>query len=218
MTRIFAGLCLIALSLTHAVSAAERSPEPTESSTKTNEYVVYRNNKKIGQHSITFEDRNGTLVVTAETRMRVKFLFITAYRYHYFSQETWQDGVLQSINTLVNDNGDKINTAAEMRGSSFIARSGSDLRTIAAPIFTTNHWNARALEQPALYNTITGKMNTIVVAAGDSEFENQISGDLNINTYYDTDGHWLGMRFRHDDGSRIEFRCVRCRNTPGLSS
>ena len=179
-----------------------------------NTYIVLRNNKQIGTHRITFEKKLDHLHVTSETHLRVKFLSFTAYRYRYFSEESWPDGVLQSISTNINDNGKKTSSTAEISGNAYITRLGDKLETVGSPVFTTNHWNKKALSQGALFNTLTAKMNSIEVLHGTTQNEYAIRGDLDINTFYDNAGHWLGMRFTHTDGSQIEFRCADCKNTP----
>jgi hypothetical protein len=83
---------------------------------------------------------------------------------------------------------------------------------------STNHWNMAAIEADHLFNTITGRLNQVSISplTGQEALYNRyaVRGELNINTFYDADGHWRGMAFDHTDGSRIEFRCTDCTNTP----
>ncbi|TNE64367.1 MAG: hypothetical protein EP335_07860 [Alphaproteobacteria bacterium] len=185
----------------------------------TNQYQVFRNGHRIGSHEIRFEQSCGTLHVRAETRMKVKLLFVTVYRYHYVSDEVWQAGRLKSVRTRVEDNGEIRTSQADLRDGQYLAhRAGGRVETLDGTFMTTNHWNADVARAASLFNTITGKLNRVsitpVPAGGETMLE--VRGDLDIDSFYDDAGNWLGMRFRHTDGSLIEFRCTDCRNTPEL--
>ncbi|SDE10688.1 DUF6134 family protein [Kordiimonas lacus] len=189
-----------------------------------NHYDVLRGGKKIGDHEIRFSRTGQTLRVVSETRMKVKFLFITAYRYHYRSEEIWHGGVLESVSTEVNDNGERTSTRIEADGGDYVAidADGSS-RRIERAFVTTNHWNVGVVAANTLYNTITGRLNEVAitgtnVAQSPEAFALQVRGDLDIDTRYDVLGNWLGMTFTHDDGSEIEFRCTDCRNTLEIPS
>lgn len=186
-----------------------------------NSYNVYRKDKKIGTHEICFIAQDDQFLVRSETNMKVKFLFFTAYKYRYVSQENWADGMLQSVVTTVNDNGKKSNTQALKMGPVFQATNNKQSIRIDESFLTTNHWNARIAGQTHLFNTITGVLNAVQVEVLGETTEGiaySVNGDLAINTRYDRQGNWLGMTFNHKDGSRIEFRCIDCKNTPEFHS
>ena len=193
---------------------------PCQTEALSNSYDVLRKGKRIGSHTICFKEENDKLYVSAETKMKVKFLFFTAYRYQYVSREVWSNGSLNSVSTRVNDNGDKIATTAVRSQGSIKAKLEDTSSHIPFDFFTTNHWNSAAIEQPQLFNTITGKLNDVVTTENNRNgdyIEYSVEGELNITTRYDFDGNWLGMDFLHTDGSKIEFRCVQCGNTPKVS-
>lgn len=207
----------VAILLASAPSYADMEKEACDAAPAKNTYEVLRKSKKIGSHEICFMERGNDLIVTAETKMKVKFLFFTAYKYTYVSNEVWSDGELISVTTNVNDNGKKIATQAIRDENSFTASNAKDSTEITANFVTTNHWNIAAAEQTQLFNTITGKLNQVSISEqqnSDTQTEYKIEGQLNINTRYDPEGNWLGMTFKHKDGSEIEFRCVDCTNTP----
>ncbi len=185
-----------------------------------NHYDVLRNGKKIGDHEIRFSRTGNTLQVVSETRMKVKFLFFTAYRYHYLSEEIWNGGQLVSVTTDVNDNGKRISTLIAADGEGYVATDADgNTKRIGSGFFTTNHWNVGVVAAETLFNTITGRLNAVQITGATEEaprtdaFDLQVRGDLDIDTRYDVMGNWLGMSFYHDDGSLIEFLCTDCRNT-----
>lgn len=200
-------------------AVAAELPATLTASESVNSYEVLRNGKRIGSHEIRFSREGDALRVVAETNMKVKFLFITAYKYRYVSEEVWRDGQLLSVETEVNDNGKERFSRAVLNGDGYkVARTdGADI--IPTSFMTTNHWNDDAPAYSRLFNTITGKINEVTftpveAAKGGAGQEFSVRGELNINTFYDPAGHWLGMVFEHTDGSEIEFRCVDCRNMP----
>ena len=185
-----------------------------------NQYEVMRNGKKIGDHVIHFEQDGEALKVIAETNMEVRFLFITAYQYQYRSEEQWCRSELQTVTTRVDDNGTVKETSARRSEEGYIVQRDGEEGFIAGQFPSTNHWNVAAVESDRLFNTITGKLNSVSVSALDmagrqtQPMRYAIRGELNIDTIYDPAGNWLGMSFEHGDGSTIEFRCVDCANTP----
>jgi len=189
-----------------------------------NSYEVLRNGKEIGTHDISFHREGDTLKVVSETRMKVKFLFITAYRYHYRSTEVWSDGGLESVVTKVDDNGKVSETEIRLEGDIYLAEDSTGQELSVDPGFmTTNHWNADVLGVDTLFNTITGQLNKVRISPSDGGDIKApggetyaVRGELEINTAYDREGNWLGMSFRHTDGSLIEFRCTSCTNTLDL--
>ncbi len=219
---------LAAFVLATSSAFAADLPEQVGAASAVNTYEVLRNGKRIGTHEIRFSRDGDALQVVAETNMKVKFLFITAYKYRYVSEEYWLGGELQRVETKVNDNGKELFSSATRSGSGYeVART--DGGSIIPPAFmTTNHWNDDAPQFNQLFNTITGKINEVTftpVTASDMTADPQLAtdakefsvrGELNINTFYDSSGNWLGMVFEHKDGSTIEFRCVDCKNMPEI--
>ena len=143
---IFASVSLLALMITNPVSlTAEKTMSPCQTEALSNSYDVLRKGKRIGSHTICFKEENDKLYVSAETKMKVKFLFFTAYRYQYVSREVWSNGSLNSVSTRVNDNGDKIATDAVRSQGSIKAKFEDTSSQIPFDFYTTNHWNSAAV-------------------------------------------------------------------------
>ncbi len=193
------------------------------------QYDVLRKGKKIGTHTIQFSRTDQGLQIQAQTKMKVKLLFVTLFKYEYISEELWCGDQLLSVQTRVNDNGNKISTSLVHTDEGFIAQTpnGSDFLTTSFQ--STNHWNIAVTSANQVFNTITGELNDVSYSPA-REFtlktkdgqklvtEYEVTGDLNINSLYDEAGNWSGMAFNHKDGSPIEFRCVRCAAFDNLPS
>jgi len=172
------------------------------------EFQVKRNGKSIGKHLVEFAQENEILTVTSTTRMRIKFLFITAYKFDYLSTETWGASGLQTVNSFSNDDGEKT--------TSYFPFSEN------MEILPTNHWNPDVINSSIIFNTITGENNNVkIVFEGEEEVltgagvrsanKYRYSGDLfNVWVWYDTQDRWVRLEFQGNDGSRITYQCIVC--------
>lgn len=185
------------------------------------QYEVLRKGKKIGTHTIRFDNTDQGLQVQAQTKMKVKLLFVTLFKYEYVSEELWCGDQLLSVQTRVNDNGQKTSTSLVHTDEGFIAQTPIGSNVLKANFQSTNHWNIAVTSTSQVFNTITGELNDVAYSPA-REFtlktkdgqklvtEYEVTGDLNINSLYDAAGNWSGMAFNHKDGSPIEFRCISC--------
>ena len=75
-----------------------------------------------------------------------------------------------------------------------------------------------------MLNTLTGQINNVnikLLGNDDVITENgkikanyyRYTGDLNTEVWYDADSRWVKMRFEGKDGSKIEYRCIRCQGS-----
>lgn len=184
------------------------------------EFDVLRNGKRVGQHVTRFSRDGGYLVVESEMTLRIRLLFIDAYRYRYAATERWCDGRLVDLEARVDANGDRSTIAAQARGDALevVGPHG----TVAAPlgVFSTNHWHAGVLDAETVLNTLTGRINQVRIEAcatphPDGEGPPQARcfdyhGDLRARVWYDDAGRWVGLAFDGEDGSRFEYRCRNC--------
>ncbi|GHF11425.1 hypothetical protein GCM10017044_01480 [Kordiimonas sediminis] len=189
------------------------------------EFQVHRDGKKIGSHQVTFsETEQGHLQVEAETRLRVKFLFLTAYKFDYKTKSIWQDSTLKRLDARTRDGGDVTEFSANFDMSSVTIQMDDKQKThdIQSPLFPTNHWNPSVLDRTSVFNTITGRVNDIEIIPRDWETIDtpngpikarryDYAGDLqDVSSWYDEKGRWVGLRFKGRDGSTISYECVQC--------
>ena len=187
-------------------------------------FDIKRKGKNIGTHKVTFTQNDNQLFVEATTRIRLKFLFFTAFKFDYTSEEVWQNGKLMSLSSLTNEDGKKSNVLLEF-GEDIVSitnENGNYSNNLMGPVFTTNHWNPNVLDEEKVLNTLTGKSNNIqinkmgleMVPTGKGEREamhHRYEGDLNnISTWYDEKSRWVGLSFKGKDGSIISYECDQC--------
>lgn len=172
------------------------------------EFDVYRKGKRIGTHTVDFDTEDDTHTITSGTKLKVKFLFFTAYKFSYTSSEMWNDDQLVKVESVTNDGGDIYETAWDPQAERHL--------------LPTNHWNPEILEKSQIYNTISGKLDEVTITPGDwytietntgprKAQRYEYSGDLeNVSVWYDEQGRWVSMEFEGTDGSMIKYRCKMC--------
>ena len=184
-------------------------------------FDIYREGKQIGTHTIIRRSLDDRLVVEARSRISIKLLGIELYRFRYNTREVWDGHGLLQLVASVDDDGEQSSIEGRRTGDHFVWSDGRTEFSHAMPVYPTNHWNAGVLEQNAVLNTLTGKINSVTILdegretleyAGSSQpaLRYRYDGELQLVSWYDSQGRWLAMRFTTDDGSTIEYRCRNC--------
>lgn len=193
-------------------------------------FDVHRNGEPAGRHRVRFARDGDTLTVESEFRLRVRFLFLTAYRFDYASTERWRDGRLESLEARIDDNGARSALRADRDGG--LLRIGGEAGRYRADdpsLMPTTHWNAAVLGRSSVLNTLTGRINEVTIrAAGRDVVQTErgpvratryvYSGDLETEAWYDDAGRWVKLRFAARDGSAITYVCRRCQSGPMLEA
>lgn len=188
-------------------------------------FRIYRNDAPVGDHRVTFNQEGDKLVVQAQSTIDVKLFFFNAYSFRYQSKSAWQDGALVNLHAQTNDDGDVQNVTASSEGGILKISDGDTTLTTPVGIFPTNHWNSGVVATSQVLNTITGEINIVSITQAAREtvpfgmgtrnaWRYDYGGELETQVFYDDGGRWLGMRFEAQDGSTVEYRCVKCAPPP----
>ena len=185
-------------------------------------YDIFRNDRRIGSHTVMREERGDQVIVDVVTRIRISLLGFEFYRFEYDAREVWDAAGLVSLSVQVDDDGDSSRLEGRREDGQFLWENGQEQGSHPMPVFPTNHWNAAVLEQDVVLNTLTGKLNRVAITDDGREAliidDNRLpvtryryEGQLRLVSWYDASGRWLAMRFTADDGSIIDYRCKGCR-------
>ena len=169
----------------------------------------------IGTHQVTFSQSGGDLLVEVKNRLKVKVLFITAYRFEANRREVWRGGKLVSYRSKTDDDGTEITVRAEAEGDKLVIEGQNGREEAPLGTFPTHPWNAKIVEQSRIMDTKTGELRTVsVTAAGEETIEAGgrevkarkylMTGDMERELWFGPDGTWLQMRF-DKDGDKITF-------------
>jgi hypothetical protein len=215
---------LSALVLCSASAAFAGSPPPATDPFRLygNEiaFDVERDGDVVGRYVIGFTRTDQGVLVDAHADVDVNLLFVPVYTLRYHARELWSGGELQSIEASTNDDGDLVHVQAtrDSQGLRVETNGGSYETPATLPI---SHWNAALLKGGLMLNGMTGEvdkiqvfdqgLDTISTRNGSLRARHYLySGDLNGEIWYDSDGRWVKLRFRANDGSMIDYICRRC--------
>ncbi len=191
-------------------------------------YYVYRNDKKVGEHTVTFKRTGDSLSVVVNSSLTVTYLGIPVYRYSYESTEQWENDTLVSVESTIVDNRKKPRVIEAVAGSRVLTiTDAGQSRSAALVNYPSNHWHKSVLDESRLYHTVHGKVYAIKIEALGFERVALPSADesshaivqaqryryergFRADVWYDTSKRWFRLTFTADDGSEIDYRCVSC--------
>ena len=185
------------------------------------QYEILRDGDKVGDHRISFQYRGDTVIVETRAEIAVPFLFLTGYRFNYHSRSIWRGSAMIDFEAVTVDNGNSSQVSVGWQDGKLRVTGPGGSAMLDAPLPPTEHWSKSFITQGEILNTITGRVNEVHLtelseafvptATGMARADRfELAGDLDLETWYDADGRWLGMRFQGEDGSTIEYRCRDC--------
>jgi len=180
-------------------------------------FDIIRKGVKLGTHQLTFERSGDTLTVQAAVDLVLKIGFITVYRYSHHATERWVGDQIVALQTNSSDNGTP-NQVSGRRDASGLVIEGTKAPRYVAPAnaLPAMHWNRRELDGP-LINVQDGRLmhpkvapigsDMIPTAAGAQIRANHytLTGDVQLDMWYDARPSWAGLSFKVMDGSTIRY-------------
>lgn len=172
------------------------------------DFTVLRKGKPFGSHKLSFDRTDdGTLTVTTDVDLKVKFGPITAFRYRLDSVEEWVDGQLMRLNGTSNSDGRKGEVSAEATGETLIVESTKFDGTLPVTMIPSSHWNRLQVYQDRMLSTETGEVldievetiGTDMVAVNGGMIETthyRLKSDLTVDLWYDNQSRWVKLAFQ----------------------
>ena len=180
-------------------------------------FRVMRLGSSIGTHVLTFRNNGDTLEVDIVAEVLVRFGPIPFVRYVHHAREYWRGDRLIGVSGRTDRNGRNLQMEAQWTaGGLMVDGSGTKPYVAPANALATTYWNPRMLLGPMI-GTQDGMLVHPVVtqsAADPIQLASgariparhcRLTGDLDLELWYDTSDTWAGMRFTADDGSTITF-------------
>lgn len=178
------------------------------------DFAVLRDGEPIGSHEMSFRRDGDALAVDVRTRVAVKVLFVTAYRFEHDGRELWRDGRLVRLDSVTDDDGTKHSLHVEANGRGLQVVGDGQTAEIDAAMLPASLWHEGVVRSGALLNTLDGR--TMAVRVEDLGQETvtargravparhyRITGDLERELWYDADAVLVRVRFKGKDGSDI---------------
>jgi hypothetical protein len=187
-------------------------------------FDTYRKGARVGRHEVKFEKDGDLLKVESHFKLKVKVLFVTAYKYEFHSKAVWKDGVLQTVKAEINDNGKESTVDAYLDDVGQFHSSGRKGEFVAdAWVYPTNHWNVGAVDSDVVLNTLDGQIVKVdILRQGIEPVDTRNNGPIDaerfeytgelrdIIVWYDRDGRWVRMKFTTKTGETLEYVCREC--------
>ena len=189
---------------------------PVPSGNKLN-FRLMRHGAPIGTHMMTFRGHSDVLIVDIAVDVLVKFGPIPLVRYTHRNQETWQHDRLVGFESHTDRNGTIMHAKARWAGSGLaVEGSGTKPYIALANALATTHWNSHMLRGPMIgvqdgmlvHPIVSPQPEERVRLATGNDIRARhytLTGDLDLELWYDPSDTWAGLRFTVDDGSVISY-------------
>jgi hypothetical protein len=205
-------LSAAAVSVAHAAPAQPGIPEDNRIA-----FLVVREGSAIGSHVLTFARSGNALDIQIEVTLAVGFGPLTFFRYTMRGREQWRDGAVYHVEATTDDDGTPQHMRAD-RDARGLWVEGSQTTPYLAPenALPASHWNMAELQTPwinpqggQLLHPIVRCVGTQPVALANGRSESatgySLSGDANLDLWYDAARQWSALRFVAKDGSLIRY-------------
>jgi hypothetical protein len=181
-------------------------------------FDIYLGQSHLGRHSMTFNRDGGALAVESHVDMLFKLGPISLVRYSHHALESWTAGRFDHLETSTVTNGRKQAVRAhKAEGAVLIEPAEGAAYTADAGLLPLTHWNRQIMDAP-LFNPQDGKLlreratpkgvDKVALANGRQVTATRYSltGDTQIDDWYDDAGVWTALRGRLWDGSVLTYR------------
>ena len=185
-------------------------------------FQVFLNDNAIGFHNFRLDPLQDGYELTTEADFKVKFLFVTAYRYQHENQETWRNGCLERISARTNNNGSQLKVTGQRESDSFaLAATNRDAALNDSCIHSFAYWDLEALKATRLLNSQTGVYQNVSVTQvgresidvdGKPRTADRYTLDaegVNLDLWYSPEGEWLGLASTLEKGRQLRYQLVR---------
>jgi len=180
-------------------------------------FRVFLDNQEIGYHNFSLLEADGAQQLTAEADFKVKFLFITAYRYQHENHETWRNNCLQAIESRTDANGRRFEVKGS-RSEDRLSIKANDARIeVPGCVKTFAYWNPDILVEPRLLNSQTGEVlpvdiemiarETLNVRGEDTPAQRYRleARNMKLDLWYSDDQQWLALESTVKGGRKLRY-------------
>jgi Family of unknown function (DUF6134) len=219
--RLATAIALSAIAASASIVVAAM-PETTQPASAEWNFRASLDGKPIGQHRFRVSREGDEREVTSEANFAVKFLGITAYRYHHLATERWRGDCLESLSSSTNDDGKPMSVRTDVRaaagGNALDVTTPAGKQSLHGCVMSFAYWNPAIQSQSHLLNAQTGQYEPVQVeriGLGSVEVRGQpvqatqfrINGTANpIDVWYSAKGDWLGLDSTVAGGRKLTYR------------
>jgi hypothetical protein len=202
--------CLFVFAFLLSPASADNVPRDWLSGVQENGQLAYeitRKGKRLGFHTIDFSRAdNGDLIVDVHIEMDFKFGPITLFRYRHDNREIWRDGIMLSLKSKTDNNGEVAFADLRLENGRYVGTGSRFNDDLYAPLMSTSYFNPNFIRQKAFISSQDGRLLPTGIAtvgvetlkinnAPVSATRFALSGKLEIDIWYANDGRWVRTQF-----------------------
>jgi hypothetical protein len=196
---------LCALALVAAPLGAQAADAAGQPASRVYAFNAFLDDKPIGTHKFTVTGDAAARQVDSEADFSVKFIGITAYRYHHHAQEQWAGECLKSLDASTDDDGKPTTVKLVKTGDANEITTSAGSKSEPGCLMTYAYWNPALRDQKRLLNPQTGKVDAVTitrVGAGHvtvggkdvAAVDWRISGgESPVDVWISEQGDWVGL-------------------------
>jgi len=182
-------------------------------------FTVFRDGSPIGYHRFEFHQEGDKLQVDIDVDLKVKALFVTAFRFKHVAREEWRDGRLLRMESETDDDGEPYDVKVSRVGQGLMVEVNGKRYLAPGDILPSNLWNPDVLSRDKFLHPILGKVMPLEVEKlGSREVAVNGSGKVTADGFLIASGEafrrnlWFGDRgelvsvmWQASDGSTITY-------------
>jgi hypothetical protein len=216
---MLSGLLAMAVFHQNGINAAASDAKAAISSDAGRAFAIQRNGEDIGRHEMRFERIEGRLNVRIKVSVDYRILFIPVYRFRHKAHEVWVGGALQALRATTDDNGDAYDVAVQGNGAALTLSVNGEETDIQHDAVLTSLWREDMAREGQMIDPADGEVMEVQVTGGDGvdisvrgetiRAQHYImTGGLDRELWYDSQGLLVKVRFTGEDGSVVQFRML----------
>ena len=178
-------------------------------------FDVTRDGSPIGHHIFTFSGDDNERHVDVSTRLKVKALFVTVFRYEHDRKEVWKKGKLVSLKSKTHNDGsdETLNVTREGHEFQMVNHKGIGQNIDATTTLPVTLWTSKITDLTSLFSALDGrnyqvafeKVGTDTVSINYTKVHTthyKMTGDLERDLWYDDQNRLVKVAFMKN-GSKI---------------
>lgn len=205
--RLMCLLMCLALLLSSGVEAASKEWR----------FRVYLDDREIGYHHFLLTENSSETRLTTRAELEVTFLRIPVFSYTHENTERWNDGCLESIASVTDENGELYRVEGDAAADGFRITTNAGESLLPDCISTFAYWDRSFLQRKSLLNSQTGEYVDVEVdyigehriSAGNTTLpahQYRLQGeDLELELWYSQDGDWLALQSNVEGGRLLRY-------------
>jgi len=174
--------------------------------TATRQFSVFLGNKQVGNSSVQLSRSGRRVDAEISVNLSLNILGLIRFNYALSNRESWQDGVLQEMRSITDNNGKTEQANARRTGRGLEIDGTGFQGIVTGNPATTSYFTADFLGRNTWINTQNGKVFTPSIGrVGTASFATSegdilatryaVRGGVDSDLYYDSNYEWVGSSF-----------------------